>query len=90
MIQEEEPENEEEEEAANEEIEREMGPPLLSPCSEDASLETIAPWTVRITSTLVPDKAFASIRSNLWPGAYNYTVDKYKLFIGNDLNFLYR
>lgn len=69
-------ENEEDEEGGEEMVEAETGPVLLSPLTNDASLETIPPWTVRLTTALMPEKACAYIRSNLWPGAYTVTADE--------------
>ncbi|XP_044729060.1 radial spoke head protein 4 homolog A [Chrysoperla carnea] len=68
-------ENEEDEEGGEEMVEAETGPVLLSPLTNDASLESIPPWTVRLTTALIPEKACAYIRSNLWPGAYTVTAD---------------
>lgn len=59
--------------------EPETGPPLLTPLSEDASLEAVPPWSVRISSNLIQDYAIAIVRSNLWPGAYCFTTQG-KLF----------
>lgn len=59
--------------------EPETGPPLLTPLSEDASLEAVPPWSVRISSNLTQDYAIVSVRSNLWPGAYCFTTQG-KLF----------
>ncbi|KAF5307476.1 hypothetical protein FQR65_LT06831 [Abscondita terminalis] len=54
--------------------EPETGPPLLTPLSEDATLEAILPWSVRVSSTIVSDYALAVVRSNLWPGAYCFST----------------
>lgn len=54
--------------------EPETGPPLLTPLSEDASLETVPPWSVRTSSGIVQDYAIAIVRSNLWPGAYCFAT----------------
>lgn len=53
--------------------EPETGPPLLTPLSEDASLEAVPPWSVRVSSDLTQDYAIAIVRSNLWPGAYCFS-----------------
>ncbi|KAK4883733.1 hypothetical protein RN001_000004 [Aquatica leii] len=53
--------------------EPETGPPLLTPLSEDASLEAIPPWSVRTSSNILSDYSLAVVRSNLWPGAYCFT-----------------
>nr|XP_012416999.1 PREDICTED: radial spoke head protein 4 homolog A [Odobenus rosmarus divergens] len=70
---EEEEEDEEKEEEKGEEpdyMEQEVGPPLLTPISEDLEIQNIPPWTTQLSSNLVPQYALAVLRSNLWPGAY--------------------
>lgn len=59
--------------------EPETGPPLLTPLSEDASLEAVPAWSVRPSSTLMQEHAIATVRSNLWPGAYCFATQG-KLF----------
>ncbi|OBS64846.1 hypothetical protein A6R68_06595 [Neotoma lepida] len=69
----------EEEEKADEgmeEVEQEVGPPLLTPLSEDAEIMHLSPWTTRISCSLSPQYSVAIVRSNLWPGAYTYAVGK--------------
>jgi radial spoke head protein 4A len=74
---EEEGEDEEEEEGEEpEEPEPEVGPPLLTPLSEDAEIGGLPPWTTRISSKLVPQYAVAVIDSNLWPGAHAFCNGK--------------
>ncbi|KAI4481115.1 hypothetical protein M0804_009741 [Polistes exclamans] len=80
----EEEEEEEEEEEDMEKVEgtrtgdaiKETGPPLLSPLSEDAILESVFPWTTRQSSFVQLDTAVALVRSNIWPGAYAFAVDR--------------
>ncbi|XP_056894472.1 radial spoke head protein 4 homolog A-like isoform X2 [Takifugu flavidus] len=67
----EEGENEELEEES-EELERELGPPLLTPVSQDAEIFNTPPWTLRLSSSLTPDHAVAVLHSNVWPGAHAY------------------
>ncbi|XP_066561797.1 radial spoke head protein 6 homolog A [Amia ocellicauda] len=67
---EEEGEEGEEEEKEEEPDEPEVGPPLLTPLSEDAEVNGTPPWTVRVSSSLIPQFAIAVLRSILWPGAY--------------------
>ncbi|XP_072031441.1 radial spoke head protein 4 homolog A-like isoform X2 [Amphiura filiformis] len=71
-------EDEEEEEDREEpdEPEPEVGPPLLTPISEDMEIENIPPWSARMSSTLVPQYAIAVIQSNLWPGAFAFGTEK--------------
>ncbi|ERE60792.1 putative radial spoke head protein 6, partial [Cricetulus griseus] len=72
----------EEEEKADEgmeEVEQEVGPPLLTPLSEDAEIMHLSPWTTRLSCSLSPQYSVAVVRSNLWPGAYAYAVGKYDL-----------
>ncbi|XP_032130863.1 radial spoke head protein 4 homolog A isoform X1 [Sapajus apella] len=74
--------NEEEEEEEDEEkeepdyIEQEVGPPLLTPISEDLEIQNIPAWTTRLSSNLIPQYAIAVLRSNLWPGAYAFSNGK--------------
>ncbi|CAH2094845.1 unnamed protein product [Euphydryas editha] len=65
---------EEEEDEGIPPIEPETGPSLFSPLSEDSRLEGQNAWTARISSTLVPDRAVAILRSNVWPGAVAYST----------------
>ncbi|XP_006734618.1 radial spoke head protein 4 homolog A isoform X1 [Leptonychotes weddellii] len=76
---EEEEEDEEKEEEKGEEpdyMEQEVGPPLLTPISEDLEIQNIPPWTTRLSSNLIPQYAIAVLRSNLWPGAYAFSNGK--------------
>ncbi|XP_041707214.1 radial spoke head protein 6 homolog A isoform X2 [Coregonus clupeaformis] len=76
------PEDDFEEEADEEgkeeadEPEPEVGPPLLTPLSEDAEITTTPPWSSKMSSTLISQFAIAVLRSNLWPGAYAYVSGK--------------
>lgn len=71
-------EEEVEEEEHHEEVvvEPEVGPPLLTPLSEDAEIDGMPAWTTRISSKLVPKYAVAVIHSCLWPGAHAFAMDK--------------
>ncbi|XP_046532408.1 radial spoke head protein 4 homolog A isoform X1 [Equus quagga] len=76
---EEEEEDEEKEEEEKEEpdyLGQEVGPPLLTPISEDLEIQNIPPWTTRLSSNLIPQYAIAVLRSNLWPGAYAFSNGK--------------
>ncbi|XP_008850405.1 radial spoke head protein 4 homolog A [Nannospalax galili] len=78
-IQKNEEEEEEEDEEKGEEpdyIEQEVGPPLLTPLSEDLEVQNIPSWTTRLSSNLIPQYAIAVLRSNLWPGAYAFSNGK--------------
>uniref|UniRef100_A0A4W3JQP8 Radial spoke head 6 homolog A n=1 Tax=Callorhinchus milii TaxID=7868 RepID=A0A4W3JQP8_CALMI len=79
-MQKKEEENEEEEEEEENELpdepEPEVGPPLLTPLSEDADIDQIAPWSAQISSNLVPQYAIAVLRSNLWLGAYTFSTGR--------------
>ncbi|XP_038820643.1 radial spoke head protein 6 homolog A [Salvelinus namaycush] len=76
------PEDDFEEEADEEvkeeadEPEPEVGPPLLTPLSEDAEITTTPPWSSKMSSTLISQFAVAVLHSNLWPGAYAYASGK--------------
>ncbi|XP_071500159.1 radial spoke head protein 4 homolog A-like [Diadema antillarum] len=69
-------EEDEEEREEPDEPEPEVGPPLLTPISEDVEIENISPWSARLSSTLVPQYAIAVIQSNLWPGAFAFGTEK--------------
>ncbi|KAL6256088.1 hypothetical protein P5V15_013323 [Pogonomyrmex californicus] len=57
-------------------MEKEIGPPLLIPLSEDAIEDSVIPWTARQSSYIQPDIAIAFIRSNIWPGAFAFAAGK--------------
>ncbi|XP_031820232.1 radial spoke head protein 4 homolog A isoform X2 [Sarcophilus harrisii] len=77
---------EEEEEDEDEEVEekgeepdnseQELGPPLLTPISEDLEIQNTPPWTAQLSSSLIPQYAIAFLRSNLWLGAYAFSDGK--------------
>ncbi|XP_013414077.1 radial spoke head protein 6 homolog A [Lingula anatina] len=69
-------EEEEEEREEPDEPEPEVGPPLLTPLSEDVEVEGMPPWTPKLSSNLVPQYAISLMRSNLWPGAFAFAVNK--------------
>ncbi|XP_021061362.1 radial spoke head protein 4 homolog A [Mus pahari] len=72
-------EEEEEDEEKGEEpdyIDQEVGPPLLTPISEDLGIQNIPSWTTQLSSNLIPQYAIAVLRSNLWPGAYAFSNGK--------------
>ncbi|XP_072530878.1 radial spoke head protein 4 homolog A [Salminus brasiliensis] len=81
---------EEEKEEEPDEPEPEVGPPLLTPLSEDAEINNTPPWSTRISSNLIPEYAIAYVRSNLWPGAYAYACGKKfeNIYIGWGLKYL--
>lgn len=54
--------------------EPETGPPLLTPCSEDITLDAIPAWSVRSSSGVAEEYAVAVVRSNFWPGAYCFAT----------------
>ncbi|CAH6778212.1 radial spoke head protein 4 homolog A [Phodopus roborovskii] len=76
--------NEEEEEEEDDEekgegpdyIEQNVGPPLLTPISEDLDIQNVPSWTTRLSSNLIPQYAIAVLRSNVWPGAYAFCNGK--------------
>ncbi|XP_023019973.2 radial spoke head protein 4a [Leptinotarsa decemlineata] len=67
-------EEEEQDKTKVERVEPETGPPLLTPLSEDASLEAVPAWSVRSSSNIIDNFAIAIVRSNLWPGAYCFST----------------
>ncbi|XP_048261976.1 radial spoke head protein 6 homolog A [Bombus terrestris] len=75
-IGEEEEVGEEEEEETRAGPEAEVGPPLLTPLSEDAIEDSIIPWRVLQSSHFQLDQAVALIRSNIWPGAFAFACGR--------------
>ncbi|XP_062991370.1 radial spoke head protein 6 homolog A-like [Elgaria multicarinata webbii] len=73
---EEEEEDEEEEKPDEAEESQEVGPPLLTPLSEDADIQNIPPWSAEISTNLIPQYALAVLLANLWPGAYSFAVGR--------------
>jgi len=69
-------EDEEEERPEPDEPEPEFGPQLLTPLSEDAEIDGQPAWTTKVSSALIPQFAVSIVRSNLWPGAYAFGLDK--------------
>ncbi|NXN14668.1 RSH4A protein, partial [Indicator maculatus] len=73
---EEEEEAEEDEEEEKEEDpeapQQEIGPPLLTPLSEDEGIQNIPAWTAQASTNLIPQHAVAILQSNRWPGAYAF------------------
>ncbi|XP_043918418.1 radial spoke head protein 6 homolog A-like [Protopterus annectens] len=69
-------EGEEEEKEEPDEPEPEVGPPLLTPLSEDTEISQISPWSTKLSSNLIPQYAIAVLRSNLWPGAHAFATGK--------------
>lgn len=57
-------------------MEKEIGPPLLIPLSEDAIIDSVIPWTVRQSTCIQPDISVAIVKSNIWPGAFAFAVEK--------------
>ncbi|KFU93765.1 Radial spoke head protein 4 A, partial [Chaetura pelagica] len=74
----EEEEEEEEDEKADEpdELQQEIGPPLLTPLSEDEGFPNIPAWTAQPSTNLIPQYAVAILQSNRWPGAYAFASGK--------------
>lgn len=82
---------EDEEDKKGTKAEPETGPPLLTPLSEDASLETTTPWTARTTFSVMDMYGVAVIRSNLWPGGYAMSTQSkafYNLYVGFGLKYM--
>ena len=57
-------------------VEAERGPALLTPISQDVSIEGLQPWTIRVSSLRIPEYAVAVVSSNLWPGAHAFFFGK--------------
>ena len=81
MPEEMEDEEEEEEREEPDEPEPEVGPPLLSPLSDDAEIGNLPPWTPKVSSKLIPQYSIAVLSSNLWPGAHAFSYQKYVFLI---------
>lgn len=58
----------------------EVGPPLLSPLSEDQSIGESPAWIARHSSKLVPEYSIAMLQSNTWPGAVTFGADRGRYF----------
>lgn len=59
-----------------EESRPEIGPSLLTPCSDDTTVESVIPWTVRLAYQSHEQSGCAVVvmRSNLWHGAVSLTM----------------
>ncbi|KAM9849264.1 radial spoke head protein 4 homolog A [Aulostomus maculatus] len=79
----------EEDEEEPDEPEPEVGPPLLTPLSQDTEIFNIPPWTSKMSSTLISEHAIAVLRSNIWPGASAYACGKTfeNIYIGWGLKY---
>lgn len=83
-------EEEEEEEDAEEDgyvegADREMGPAMMSPCSEDENADASVPWVRRYTSRFTnKNERLLMMRSNVWPGAYSFVYEDFceSIYIG--------
>merc|ERR1712159_5286 len=63
----------EEEEELMQEADKEIGPPQLTPLTEDLEVTGIPAWSISSNSTLMHSlHQIAIIKSNLWPGAAAY------------------
>ncbi|XP_032381215.1 radial spoke head protein 6 homolog A [Etheostoma spectabile] len=80
----------EEREEEPDEPEPEVGPPLLTPLSQDAELFNTPPWTTKVSSTLTSQHAVAVLRSNLWPGSCAYACGKKfeNIYVGWGLKYV--
>uniref|UniRef100_A0A0B7B924 Radial spoke head protein 4 homolog A n=1 Tax=Arion vulgaris TaxID=1028688 RepID=A0A0B7B924_9EUPU len=69
-------EEEEEEKEEPDEPEPEVGPPLLTPVSEDDGIGSLPSWSPALSSSLIPQYSIAVMHSNLWPGAHAFAFEK--------------
>ncbi|CAH8480328.1 unnamed protein product [Heterobilharzia americana] len=67
---EEEGENEEDGGKSKNAVQPEHGPPILTPISSDLSIFGQKPWSINISSKLIPEYASVIVSSNLWIGAH--------------------
>ncbi|CAH8454295.1 unnamed protein product [Schistosoma guineensis] len=51
-------------------IQPERGPPILTPISSDLPIFGQKPWSIRISSKLLPEYASVVVSSNIWVGAH--------------------
>ncbi|NXL63887.1 RSH4A protein, partial [Chordeiles acutipennis] len=72
----EEEEDEEEKAEETDEPQQEIGPPLLTPLSEDEEIQNMPAWTAQPSTNLIPQHAVAILQSNRWPGAYAFASGK--------------
>ncbi|MGH0114881.1 UNVERIFIED_CONTAM: hypothetical protein FKN15_065805 [Acipenser sinensis] len=77
----EEGEEEEEKEEEPDEPEPEVGPPLLTPVSEDEEINNTPSWTGKLSSNLILQHAVAVMKSNLWPGAHAFATGKQQEYL---------
>ncbi|NWI69036.1 RSH4A protein, partial [Todus mexicanus] len=73
---EEEEEQEEEKEEEPDAPQQEIGPPLLTPLSEDEGIQNMPAWTAQASTNLVPQHAVLILQSNRWPGAYAFAAGR--------------
>ncbi|XP_034936987.1 radial spoke head protein 6 homolog A [Chelonus insularis] len=75
-------ETEDEESENDEESEKhvdhheEVGPPLLTPLSNDSTPDNIPVWSTRLSTSMQSNTGVAIVRSHVWPGAYAFTTNK--------------
>lgn len=72
----EEEEEENEEDGGKAKFEPEIGPALLTPLSEDVATEKVIPWTTQLSQQYNPSNAMVVIRSNVWPGAFSFAIQR--------------
>ncbi|XP_026109096.1 radial spoke head protein 6 homolog A [Carassius auratus] len=80
----------EEREEESDEPEPEVGPPLLTPLSEDSKINDTPPWSTMVSSNLIPQFSIAVLRSNLWPGSYAYASGRKfgNIYIGWGMKYI--
>lgn len=83
---------EEEEDENKTDEEPEMGPNILTPCSEDTSIDRDNVWTTCFSQKYHPSNCMVIIRSNVWPGAFSFSVQRVHdcLYIGWGLKYIKR
>ncbi|XP_065660533.1 radial spoke head protein 4 homolog A isoform X3 [Hydra vulgaris] len=79
----------EEEISDDDEVPIEVGPSLLTSVSEDKGINLVPPWSASKSGTSFQQYAIAVMRSNIWPGAYSFAVDKIycNIYIGYGLRY---
>ncbi|XP_056012064.1 radial spoke head protein 6 homolog A-like [Ostrea edulis] len=73
-------ESDEEERNEPDEPEPEVGPPLLTPVSEDQPIVDSPAWIARTSSRVVPEFALAVLQSNTWPGSWSFGAERGRYF----------
>ena len=66
-----------------------VGPPLLTPLSEDSEVDGLPAWRTCKRTSVLSQYSLASIHSNLWPGAHAFATGKKveNIYVGHGLKY---